>query len=387
MYNFGSIILKFTFIENMAEIKRYLEKKIIADLEKRKIILIYGARQVGKTTLVKKFFQPKTTLYLNGDFIDDQEKLDAPTRKMVDQFSGLDTLIIDEAQNIPDIGLKLKVIYDTLPRLRIITTGSSSFELASKVNEPLTGRSAIHMMFPVAYGEAQGGAFDLESALVYGMYPEVFLQKSTNEKRNAIERIAESYLFKDVLNIEYIKNAKSLERLLKVLASQVGSEVSFLEIANTIDLDAKTVAAYLDILEKLFIVFPLYPLASNVRKSITKKRKYYFYDLGIRNAILGNFSFFETRTDKGALWENFVIVERMKANEQKGIQPQYYFFRTYKGEEIDFIEKMDTQVCGFECKYLKGFVSQHIQNIYTKDLLGSGKICVINKGNVQEFLL
>ena len=371
----------------MAEIKRYLEKKIIADLEKRKIILIYGARQVGKTTLVKKFFQPKTTLYLNGDFIDDQEKLDAPTRKMVDQFSGLDTLIIDEAQNIPDIGLKLKVIYDTLPRLRIITTGSSSFELASKVNEPLTGRSAIHMMFPVAYGEAQGGAFDLESALVYGMYPEVFLQKSTNEKRNAIERIAESYLFKDVLNIEYIKNAKSLERLLKVLASQVGSEVSFLEIANTIDLDAKTVAAYLDILEKLFIVFPLYPLASNVRKSITKKRKYYFYDLGIRNAILGNFSFFETRTDKGALWENFVIVERMKANEQKGIQPQYYFFRTYKGEEIDFIEKMDTQVCGFECKYLKGFVSQHIQNIYTKDLLGSGKICVINKGNVQEFLL
>lgn len=370
----------------MPDIKRYLEEKISENLKKGKIILIYGARQVGKTTLVKKFLGDGRTLYLNGDFIDDQEKLSAPTREMVEPFSSLKTLVIDEAQNIHDIGLKLKVIHDTFPGLRVIATGSSSFDLSNKVNEPLTGRDIVYTMFPLAFCETGSMAFQTQDALVYGMYPEVFLQDGVRAKRETIGRIAESYLFKDVLNIEYIKNPKSLERLLKILAAQVGNEVSSLEIANTLDLNAKTVAGYLDILEKLFIIFPLHPLASNVRKSITKKRKYYFYDLGIRNAVLGDFSSFEQRPDKGALWENFIIVERMKANEKKGIQPQYYFFRTYKGEEIDFIEKIDNTVYGFECKYSKEAVSRRIQKIYTEDLSGNGMIQVINKNNFQAFI-
>lgn len=370
----------------MADIKRYLEEKVLENLKKSKIILIYGARQVGKTTLVKRFLVPATSLYLNGDFIDDREKLGEPTRRMVEQFSSVKMLVIDEAQNIADIGLKLKVIHDTLPEMRIIATGSSSFELSNKVSEPLTGRNIIYTMFPLAFCETGSGAFQIQDALVYGMYPEVFLQDGTQAKRETISRIAESYLFKDVLNIEYIKNPKSLERLLKILAAQVGNEVSSLEIANTLDLNAKTVSGYLDILEKLFIIFPLHPLASNVRKSITKKRKYYFYDLGIRNAVLGDFSSFEQRRDKGALWENFCIVERMKANEKNGIQPQYYFFRTYKGEEIDFIEKIDNKAYGFECKYSKEEVSRRIQKIYTEDLSGDGIIQVINKNNFQAFI-
>lgn len=370
----------------MPQIKRYLEEKISENLKKRKIILIYGARQVGKTTLVRKFLAPPASFYLNGDFIDDREKLAAPSRKMVEQFSDVKTLVIDEAQNISDIGLKLKVIHDTFPEMAIIATGSSSFELSSKVNEPLTGRSVVSVMFPIAFCEISASAFKQNEALVYGMYPEVFLQETAESKREVIGRIAESYLFKDVLNIEYIKNPKSLERLLKVLASQVGNEVSSHEIANTLDLDTKTVSGYLDILEKLFIIFPLHPLASNVRKSITKKRKYYFYDLGIRNAILGDFSSFETRNDKGALWENFAIVERMKSNEKKSIRPQYYFFRTYKGEEIDFIEKLDSRISGFECKYSREAVSRRIQKIYTEDLSGHGAIRVINASNFQDFI-
>lgn len=371
----------------MAHIKRYLEEKISGELENRKIILVYGARQVGKTTLVKKFLREKSSLYINGDFLDDQEQLKEPTRAMVMQFAPVKTLVIDEAQNIPDIGLKLKVIHDTLPEIRIIATGSSSFDLSNKVNEPLTGRSVTYTMFPLAFCETRTfGASALDDALVYGMYPEVFIQPDTKRKRDVISRIAESYLFKDVLNIEYIKNPKSLERLLKVLATQVGNEVSFHEIANTLDLDTKTVAGYLDILEKLFIVFPLHPFASNVRKSLTKKRKYYFYDLGVRNAVLGDFSPFQRRADKGALWENFAIVERMKSNAKTGLWPNYYFFRTYKGEEIDFLEKWDDRLSGFECKCSKDGVSRQIQKIFKEDLAGESEIQVINKESISSFI-
>jgi len=369
----------------MAQIKRYLKEKIIESLKKQKIVLVYGARQVGKTTLVKEFLG-EGGLYLNGDFLDDQERLGASTRLMVDQFSAFKMLIIDEAQNIPDIGAKLKIIHDTLPGLRIIATGSSSFELSNKVSEPLTGRNVVYMMFPFAFREVAHTNFSLEDALIFGMYPEVFLEKGRDNRRATLVRIAESYLFKDVLNIEYIKNPKSLERLLRILAAQVGSEVSFNEIANTLDMDVKTVAGYIDILEKLFVVFPLHPLASNVRKSLTKKRKYYFFDLGIRNAALGDFSSLTHRGDAGALWENFCIVERMKTNASRGRMPVYRFFRSYKGEEIDFIEKYDEGVYGFEFKYSKDFVEEKIRRIYAEDLAGRGSLEVVNRKTFSMFL-
>ncbi len=370
----------------MAQIKRYLEEKIIESIQKDKILIIYGARQVGKTTLVKKFLIGEKSLYLNGDFIDDAEKLDKPTKEMVARFEQLDLLIIDEAQNIKDIGLKLKVIHDTLPNLKIIATGSSSFELSNKINEPLTGRHFSHLMYPFSFKETKNQNTNIKESMVYGMYPDVFLQETIKDKREIIERIASSYLFKDLLNIEYIKNPKSLEHLLKVLASQIGNEVSFNEISNTLDIDIKTVTKYIDILEKLFIVFSLNPLTSNTRKSLTKKRKYYFYDLGIRNAILGDFSEIESRVDKGALWENFCIIERLKKNSAEDKNPRYYFFRTYQGDEIDFIEIDDAVVTGFEFKYSKDNISSKVKKMYKVDLNGQGEIQVINTENCINFI-
>ena len=386
IYNIGIVIQRFKFNKNMAQIKRYLEEKIIESLKKDKIVIIYGARQVGKTTLVKKFLGTEKSLYINGDFIDDAEKLDKPTKEMVSRFENVDILVIDEAQNIKDIGLKLKVIHDTLPNLKIIATGSSSFELSNKISEPLTGRHFSHLMYPFSFGETKSHDVNIKESLIYGMYPDVFLQKTTKGKKEIIERIASSYLFKDLLNIEYIKNPKSLEYLLKVLASQIGNEVSYNEISNTLDIDTKTVMKYIDILEKLFIIFSLNPLSSNTRKSLTKKRKYYFYDLGIRNAILGDFSEIENRNDKGALWENFCIVERLKRNSATDRNPRYYFFRTYQGDEIDFIEIDNTMVSGFEFKYTKDIVSNKIRKMYKEDLDGQGEIQIINTETFENFI-
>jgi len=371
----------------MAQIKRYLEEKILNGLKTDKIIIIYGARQVGKTTLVKKFLNFEKSLYLNGDFIDDAEKLDKVTKEMVSRFSSIDLLVIDEAQNIKDIGLKLKVIHDTLPNLKIIATGSSSFELSNKISEPLTGRHFSYLMYPFSFGEIKDIESTMQESMLYGMYPDVCLQIQSKNKKEIIERISASYLFKDLLNIEYIKNPKSLEHLLKILASQISSEVSYNELSNTLDMDTKTVSKYIDILEKLFIIFPLNPLSSNTRKSLTKKRKYYFYDLGIRNAILGDFSDIENRNDKGALWENFCILERLKKNSMLERNPRYYFFRTYQGDEIDFIEIENTTVIGFEFKYTKDTVNSKIKKIYREDIGGQGEIEVINKENYIDFIV
>lgn len=276
----------------MAQVKRYLFDKILKDLEKRKIIVIFGARQVGKTTLAKEVMlrYPKS-VYLNGDFTDDRAKLAEATRAMVEQFRENDLLVIDEAQRIADIGIKLKSIFDTLPELKILVTGSSALEISNTVSEPLTGRFIAHTMYPLSLGETQESYdFNPDDALVYGSYPEVVVSTDHDDKRSVIVNIASNYLFKDVLNIEYIKSPRGLEHLLIALAGQVGGEVSAHELSNTLNLDSKTVSHYLDILEKLSIIFPLMPHASNVRKSITKKKKYYFYDVGIRNALLHNFA-------------------------------------------------------------------------------------------------
>ncbi len=371
----------------MAQIKRYLEKKILENLKNRKILIIYGARQVGKTTLVKKFLNEfPNNLYLNGDFLDDAEKLAEPTRAMVKQFADKSLLIIDEAQKIEDIGLKLKVIFDALPNLQIIATGSSAFELSNVVNEPLTGRYFSFNMYPVSAGEAKiAGAFDINQFLIYGSYPEVVTTADNQTKQKIIQNIASNYLFKDVLNIEYIKNSRSLENLLKALALQVGSEVSLNELGNTLDLDAKTVISYLDILEKLCIIFSLKPFFSNKRKSISKLKKYYFYDLGVRNAVLDDFTSIENRNDAGALWENFCIVERMKRNDALDRSVNYYFWRSYKGEEIDLIEVENENVSGFEFKRKGQVLNKNIKEIYKQDLAGSGDLEVVCPDNFASF--
>jgi uncharacterized protein len=372
----------------MALIKRYLLTKIIENLENKKILIIYGARQVGKTTLVKEILSGyPNSLYLNGDFIEDQQKLAEPSREMVEQFRRYTLLVIDEAQRIENIGIKLKVIFDTLPNLKIIATGSSAFEIANSVNEPLTGRALAYSLYPISVGEAvDTDHFNLDDFLIYGGYPGIVTLAGADHKRTAIEDIASNYLFKDVLNIEYIRNPRSLGHLLKALADQLGNEVSVHELSNTLDIDAKTVFRYLDILEKLYIIFPLYPHASNVRKSITKKKKYYFYDIGIRNAIIGNFSPISNRTDKGALWENFCIVERMKRNDARGRFVDYRFWRSYQGDEIDLLEIEDQKVQGFECKWREQPLSHRIEKIYSEDLKGMGSITLISVESFKPLL-
>lgn len=373
----------------MTQIKRYLEEKILENLKNRKILIIYGARQVGKTTLVKNFLKKfPNDVYLNGDFLDDTEKLAEPTRNMVKQFENKSLLIIDEAQKIENIGLKLKTIFDTLPNLQIIATGSSAFELSNVVNEPLTGRYFSFNMYPISASEAKtAGLFDINNFLVYGSYPEVVTTGDNQTKQKIIQNIASNYLFKDVLNIEYIKNSRSLGLLLKALALQIGSEVSLNELSNTLDLDSKTVMSYLDILEKLCIIFPLKPFFSNKRKSISKLKKYYFYDLGVRNSVIDNFTPIEKRKDTGALWENFCIVERMKRNDTLNRFVNYYFWRSYKGEEIDLIEIENEKIFGFEFKWKEKILSKKIKEIYTQDLNGRGNLEVISPDNFGDFVI
>lgn len=371
----------------MAQIKRYLEEKISENLAERKILIVYGPRQVGKTTLVKRFLGhfPKSA-YINGDFIDDQEKLGRPSRDMVKQFEDLDLLVIDEAQRIENIGIKLKVIFDALPKLKIIATGSSAFELSNTINEPLTGRYFSYNMYPISFGEANGSQlFELNKFLVYGSYPEVVTAQTDETRRKIIQNIATNYLFKDVLNIEYIKNPRSLEHLLKALALQLGGEVSINELADTVGIDTKTVNSYLDILEKLYIIFPLSPYFTNRRKSIRKQKKYYFYDLGIRNAVLNDFAPIGKRQDFGQLWENFCVVERKKRNEALGAFADHYFWRSYRGEEIDLIEIANHAVNGFEFKWKDQSLSGKIKDIYANDLKGREELMVVSPQSFSEF--
>ena len=372
----------------MALIKRYLTDKIFQDLQKKKIIIIFGARQVGKTTLVKGLLpEYKNSVYLNGDFVDDRERLGEVSRAMVEQFAKVDLLVIDEAQRFPEIGLKLKVIFDSLPDLKIIATGSSAFELMEKASEPLTGRFIAHKMYPLSQGEIDGQS-NLEDMLRFGCYPDVVMAQTANEKRQIIGNIASNYLFKDVLHIEYIKNPRALELILVALASQIGSEVSIHELANTLDIDSKTVIKYLDILEKLFIIFAVKPYHTNTRKSLTKKRKYFFFDVGIRNALLNNFSEIAGRNDIGALWENFSVIERMKVNSENERMVSYYFWRAYTGEEIDLIEIENGKIEGFEYKWKEQPLSKKIKKIYREDLRGVGELQMISgsKMNKKGFL-
>lgn len=325
-----------------------------------RVIIIYGPRQVGKTTLVRLITQKfeGKVLEINADDIDYTAILSSRSlRKMRELVDSYDLLFIDEAQRIPDIGINLKLLYDSLPNLKIVATGSSSFDLANKIQEPLTGRAWTFQLMPIGVCElaALHTRFELnqmlEDWLVFGNYPALSDISNRNLKGNYLQEIVRSYLFKDVLTIGAIKYPPKMRDLVRLLAYQIGATVSFNELANTLQIAKETVVHYIDLLEKTFVVFRLSGFSRNLRKEVVKSDKVYFYDLGIRNALIENFNPLSMRNDSGALWENFLIIERIKTQTYRREGANRYYWRTYTGSELDYVENKNGQLYGFEFKF------------------------------------
>lgn len=341
-------------------IKRYLN--ISDELKPGKTLILFGPRRVGKTTLLQEFIkQSKTevTLY-RGDDLSTQHSFEVADSSVLKSNIGSATILaIDEAQAIPGIGQSLKIINDTMPNLSVIVTGSSSFELAGQIGEPLTGRKTTKYLFPISLSEiladesAPQNVFQkqLSNYLIYGMYPNVITSQNNQERTEFLRELVDSYLLRDILTYQEVKSSRVLLQLLVLLAYQVGNEVSLQEIGSSLNIDKNTVARYLDLLEKSYIIFRLGGFSKNLRSEITKTSKYYFYDIGVRNAVINNFNTLELRDDIGALWENFIIVERMKVRIYSKIYANQYFWRTWKQNEIDLIEERDGKLFGYEMKW------------------------------------
>ncbi|MEP0862094.1 MAG: ATP-binding protein [Ignavibacterium sp.] len=372
-------------------IKRALQPIIESKLFKGKIIIIYGARQVGKTTLIKSIQQNfiDKSLYLNCDEPDIRALLtDSTSARLKSIVGNKELVLIDEAQRVKNIGLTLKLFADEIKNVQVIATGSSSFELSNIINEPLTGRKYVFILTPISLKELTDsiGWLEinrlLEERIIYGMYPEII--SKPDEKKSLIKEITRSYLFKDILSFEGIRKPEQIEKLLMILAAQIGNEVSFNELANTLNLDKDTVSKYIDILEKAFIIFRLNPFSRNLRTEISKMRKIYFYDTGIRNALISNFNLLERRTDKGALWENFLISERKKINLINDNDVKTYFWRTSQQQEIDYIEEVNGKLFAYEFTF-----SEKQRKTISKTFLKNykpEKEMIINTLNYSEFL-
>ncbi len=343
-------------------INRIVSSAVSEALDSGKIVIIYGPRQAGKTTLSRKIINATglKTLYANADqikYIDILASRDL--NKMKSLVSGYDLLFIDEAQRIPEIGLNLKILHDELPQLKVLVTGSSSFLLSKRISEVLTGRKRIFTLLPFSIGELRSVFTDFEVAdmidqlLIFGNYPEVIKSTGYHEKEEYLNEVAASYLFKDILELESIKYPSKIRDLLRLLAFQLGSQISINEIGTQLRLNAETVERYLFLLEQSFIVFKLPAFSRNPRKEISKSQKYYFYDNGIRNAIIDNFKLAEARADMGALWENFVITERRKKLIFERRHFQAFFWRNYAGAEIDYLEEYQGKLNAFEIKVNK----------------------------------
>jgi predicted AAA+ superfamily ATPase len=372
-------------------IKRTIQQRIEDRLFKEKVIILYGARQVGKTTIVREIEKKhqSDSIYFNCDEPDIRQRFENKTSTFLKELIGNKKIvIIDEAQRIRDIGLILKLIVDNFKDVQVIATGSSSFDLANRTAEPLTGRKYEFYLYPLSIEELNPQKDKLiidrtlENRMIYGSYPEVIV-KPEDSKEN-VKLIAKSYLYKDILQYQKIKNPDILNRLLQLLALQIGSEVSYNELSNSLDIDKKTVASYIEILKKSFVIFELNPFSRNLRNELKKMRKIYFFDLGVRNALINNFNQLDLRTDSGQIWENFIISERMKLNNNHGIDYNTYFWRTHDKKEIDYVEEKNGKLFGYEIKSGKGKISG--ADLFLETYKES-EIKLINRDNYNEFII
>jgi uncharacterized protein len=371
-------------------IDRIVENRLSKKLNSGKAIILLGARQTGKTTLLQQLFKGRQKVFfLNGDEPDTVALFEhANSDRLRAYFSGYNYVVIDEAQRISDIGIKLKLITDQLSDIQLIATGSSSFDLANKINEPLTGRKWEYRLFPLSFQEMVNhhGLLKerrlLSHRLIYGYYPDV-VTHSGNEKE-ILKQLTDSYLYKDILMWKNIKKPEKLLKLLQALALQIGNEVSYNELGKLIGLDNQTVEKYIQLLEKTFIIFRLGAFSRNLRKELKKGRKIYFYDNGIRNALIANFSQPELRTDIGGLWENFMISERQKYIHYEDIWVNNYFWRTQDQQEIDYIEEKDGVLHAYEIKWNSKTVSKlskTFSGAYTNHTFS-----LVNPDNFESFL-
>ncbi len=368
---------------------RILENIIKEKIGSGKAIIIVGARQVGKTTLIKNLLQEKEYLFFDADDPTIRQLLSSPNTEQIRTFLGdYKTVFVDEAQRIEEIGLTLKIITDQFKNVQLFVSGSSSFDLGNKLNEPLTGRKWEYELFPISWEEFEKregfikAEQQIENRLLYGFYPEVL--NNQGKERGVLKNLTSSYLYRDILAFSEIRKPEILDNLLLALALQVGSEVNYNELAQTIGVNKITIQKYIDILEKAYIVFRLSSFSRNLRTEIKRNRKIYFYDNGIRNMIIGNFNQLKLRTDVGALWENFLISERVKQNIYKDTFARMYFWRTKQQQEIDFVEEKDGKIFGFEFKWKsKSKIKLPATFIKTYD----AETKIIDRNNFREFVI
>jgi uncharacterized protein len=362
-------------------------------LNSQQVVLLFGPRQVGKTTLVQDIFAtlPGKKLEINADLMPYAEVLSSrELSKLQGLVAGYDYLFIDEAQRIPEIGINLKILHDQIPQLRIIATGSSSLDLASKTREPLTGRTWTHQLFPIGMSElaSSHNRFELDALLdeylIFGGYPGVLNRSNYTDKRNYLVELTSAYLYKDVLELMSIKNPAKMRDLLRLLAYQIGSEVSLNELSNTLKIHRDTVVNYMDLLEKAFVIFRLSGYSRNLRKEISRHDKVFFWDLGVRNALIGNFSPLSGRDDTGRLWENFLLTEHIKTQTYRQIHANRFFWRTYTGAELDYVEERDGQLYGYEFKWGK---KNSKAPATWRDVYPNAVFQVVNRDNYLDFLL
>ena len=373
-------------------ITRFITIQIINSLKPSKVVGVFGPRRTGKTTLmniIREKIGRDDILMVHGENLDIIEVLSSQRTSIFKRFIGKKKyLFIDEAQKIPNIGINLKLIVDTIPDVSILVSGSSSFDLRNKIGEPLVGRSLYYFLYPLSLLEV--GSDDylkqkemLEEQLIFGFYPEVYNSETIEQKKIEIESIRDGYLLKDILELDNLKDSLFIFNLLRQIAFQIGKDVSYSELASNLNVNKKTVMRYLELLEKSFVLFSNHGFSRNLRKEYTKSPRYYFWDNGIRNSLISNYNSLNLRDDTGQLWENFCITERVKYLAYKQISANRFFWRTYEKKEIDLIEERDGKLFAFECKYSKKDVKVPID--FTNSYPGS-EFFVINKDTYLDFL-
>ena len=368
--------------------KRTLKDTIESKINKGKAIILVGPRQVGKTTLIKDIINNKKHLFLDGDDPTVRNLLNNPNTEQIKSIIGANKIIfVDEAQRIEGIGLTLKIITDQFKDVQLFVSGSSSFDLSSALNEPLTGRKWEYELYPISWEEFEDkhdylvAEQQLENRLLYGFYPDVL--NNYGEEKDLLKQLVNSYLYRDILVYSNIKKPEVLEKLVQALALQLGSEVNYNELAQIVGVDKNTVANYIDILEKGYVVFKLNSFSRNLRNEIKKNKKIYFYDNGVRNMVLGNFNPLNLRQDTGALWENFLIAERLKQNTYKSTNAKMYFWRTKQQQEVDLVEEHNGIVTGFEFKW-NAKKKLRLPKTFVKAY--NAKEVIIDRANFRKFV-